>query len=150
MAFQFADGVYEVVYQYGGRLVDTALHLARLERSLRELAITAPVSQPALLAILHEVARRNRLARGLLYIQVTRGVAPRLHAFPKTGTPPTLVVTMRRAPPFPASLAQWQGTAITLPDLRWGRCDIKSTALLPNVLARQAAVEAGGGRGDPV
>ena len=141
--FQFADGVYEVVYQHAGRLIDTDLHLARLDRSLRELAITVPVSRAALLAILGEVARRNRLASGLLYIQMTRGVAPRLHVFPKPGTPATLVVTMRRAPPFPSSVEQWQGRAITLPDTRWARCDIKSTSLLANVLAKQTAAEAG-------
>ena len=141
--FQFADGVYEVVYQHAGRLIDTDLHLARLDRSLRELAITAPVSHAALLTILGEVARRNRLASGLLYIQITRGVAPRAHAFPKAGTPPTVVVTMRRTQPFPSSLAQWQGAAIALPDTRWARCDIKSTSLLANILAKQAAVEAG-------
>ncbi len=141
--FQFADGVYEVVYMHGGRLIDQALHLARLDRSLRELAIPRPVSDAVLLVILREVARRNRLRGGLLYIQVSRGTAPRAHAFPAPGTPPTLVVTMRRGAPFPASLATWQGAAITVPDKRWARCDIKSTSLLPNVLAKQRAVEAG-------
>jgi D-alanine transaminase len=140
--FQFADGVYEVIYRHRGRLTDMALHLARLERSLRELAIKPPVTRPALLAILAEVARRNRMESGLLYIQVTRGSAPRSHAFPPPGTATTLVVTMRRAAPFPASLAEWQGTAITVQDQRWGRCDIKSVSLLPNVLAREAARQA--------
>jgi D-alanine transaminase len=95
------------------------------------------------MAILAEVARRNRLQTGLLYIQVTRGSAPRLHAFPPAGTPATLVVTMRRAAPFPASADDWQAAAITLPDQRWARCDIKSVSLLPNVLAREAARQAG-------
>lgn len=141
--FQFADGVYEVVFMLNGRPIDMDLHLARLDRSLRELALPHAVSPAALPAILAEVARRNRLASGLLYIQVTRGAAPRNHAFPKPGTRPTLVVTMRRAPPFPDSLDRWHATAITQPDQRWARCDIKSVSLLPNVLARQAAVAAG-------
>jgi D-alanine transaminase len=141
--YQFADGVYEVIYRHDSRLIDMDLHLARLDRSLRELAIRPPVTHAALLAILHEVARRNRLASGLLYIQVTRGVAPRLHAFPPAATKPTFVVTMRRAPPFPTSLAAWQGAAITLPDQRWGRCDIKSVSLLPNILAKEQARQAG-------
>jgi D-alanine transaminase len=141
--FQFADGVYEVVYRHAGRLIDMDLHLARLERSLRELALRPPVTRGALLVILGEVARRNRLESGLLYIQVTRGSAPRLHAFPPAGTAPTLVVTMRRAPAFPASLANWQAAAVTLPDQRWARCDIKSVALLPNILAKETARQRG-------
>jgi len=141
--YQFADGVYEVVYQDEGRLIDAALHLARLERSLRELKIPAPVGGSALLTILDEVSRRNRLASGLLYVQVTRGVAPRNHAFPPPGTRPSLVVTMRRTAPFPKTLAGWTGSAIVVPDQRWARCDIKSVSLLPNVLAKQAAREQG-------
>jgi D-alanine transaminase len=140
--FQFADGVYEVIYRHNGRLTDMEMHLARLERSLRELSIRPPVTRAALLAILGEVARRNRMECGLLYIQITRGSAPRFHAFPPPGTAATLVVTMRRAAPFPASLAEWQGAAITMQDQRWDRCDIKSVALLPNVLAREAARQA--------
>jgi D-alanine transaminase len=141
--FQFADGVYEVIYRHAGRLIDMDLHLARLERSLRELSLKAPVTRHALMAILAEVARRNRLQSGLLYIQITRGSAPRLHTFPPAGTPSTLVVTMRRAAPFPASVDLWQAAAITAPDQRWARCDIKSVSLLPNVLAREAARQAG-------
>jgi D-alanine transaminase len=141
--YQFADGVYEVVYQDEGRLIDAGLHLARLERSLRELKIPAPVGGAALLTILDEVSRRNRLASGLLYVQVTRGVAPRNHAFPPPGTRPSLVVTMRRTAPFPKTLAGWTGSAIVVPDQRWARCDIKSVSLLPNVLAKQAAREQG-------
>ncbi len=91
------------------------------------------------MAVLGEVVTRNRRRSGLLYIQVTRGVARREHAFPAPGTRPALVVTLRRAPPFPTSLDGWTATAITLPDQRWARCDIKSVGLLPNVLARQAA-----------
>lgn len=141
--FQFADGVYEVLYRHAGRLVDRDLHLDRLERSLRELRLPAPLGRAALLAVVEEVARRNRLQSGLIYMQVTRGSAPRQHAFPKAGTPPSLVVTMRRAAPFPRSLDGWQAAAVVVPDQRWARCDIKSVSLLPNVLARQAAREAG-------
>jgi D-alanine transaminase len=141
--FQFADGVYEVIYRHRGRLIDAALHLARLQRSLGELSLAPPVGSGALLAILNEVSRRNRLESGLLYVQITRGSAPRAHVFPPAGTPATLVVTMRRTPPFPASPDAWHAAAITLPDARWARCDIKSVALLPNVLAREAARQAG-------
>jgi D-alanine transaminase len=137
--FQFADGVYEVVYLNHGRPVDAGLHLDRLDRSLRELRITPPASRAALLAVIDELARRNRLRTGLIYIQVTRGAAPRNHVFPDAATRPTLVVTVRRAAPFPKTLKHWRATAITLPDERWARCDIKSVALLPNVLAKQAA-----------
>ncbi len=141
--FQFADGVYEVLYRHAGRLVDCDLHMTRLDRSLRELRLTPPMGRAALLAVVEEVARRNRLNTGLIYMQVTRGSAPRLHAFPAPGTRPSIVVTMRRSPPFPRSLDNWQAAAITLPDDRWARCDIKSVSLLPNVLAREAAREAG-------
>ena len=141
--YQFADGVYEVVYRHTGRMVDMDLHLARLDRSLGELCIRKPVAHASLLVILDEVARRNRMASGLLYIQITRGVAPRLHAFPPAATRPALVITMRSAPLFPASLANWQGAAITLPDQRWARCDIKSVSLLPNILAKEQARQAG-------
>ncbi|HEX4260947.1 MAG TPA: D-amino-acid transaminase [Acetobacteraceae bacterium] len=141
--YQFADGVYEVVHLYDGRFIDEERHLARLERSLRELRIAMPMSRAALLHVLAEVARRNRVREGLLYMQVTRGVARRDHAFPKPGTPPALVVTIRRVPPYPRDVEAWAAAAITQPDLRWARCDIKSVALLPNVLARQAAREQG-------
>ncbi len=141
--YQFADGVYEVVHLYDGRFIDEERHLARLERSLRELRIAMPMSRAALLHVLAEVARRNRVREGLLYMQVTRGVARRDHAFPKPGTPPALVVTIRRVPPYPSDVEAWAAAAITQPDLRWARCDIKSVALLPNVLARQAAREQG-------
>ena len=141
--YQFADGVYEVVYLSGGRFVDEALHLDRLDRSLGEIRIVPPMSRKALVAVLHELARRNRLTDGLLYTQVTRGVARRDHFFPKGGTPPALVATIRRMPPFPADVDKWAIRAITHPDERWARCDIKSVGLLPNVLARQAARDRG-------
>jgi D-alanine transaminase len=137
--YQFADGIYEVVHLYDGRLIDAERHLARLDRSLGEISLTPPMGRAALLHVLLEVARRNRVREGIIYMQVTRGVARRDHAFPSGDVPPALVVTIRRTPPFPTDVERWAGRAITHPDLRWARCDIKSVALLPNVLAKQAA-----------
>jgi D-alanine transaminase len=141
--YQFADGVYEVVHLHDGRLVDENLHLDRLDRSLGELRISAPMTRPALRAVLREVARRNRVREGLLYIQITRGVARREHAFPAKPVSPAMVVTIRRIAPMPTEVANWTASAITAYDERWARCDIKSVSLLPNVLAKQAARERG-------
>jgi D-alanine transaminase len=140
--YQFADGVYEVIPVLGGRLVDAPRHLRRLERSLGELRIPAPLSGGALSVVMAEVLRRNRVRDGLLYLQISRGVARREHPFP-TRARPVLVVTARSGPGFPEDLDTWAVAAITHPDQRWARCDIKSIALLPNVLARQAAREVG-------
>jgi D-alanine transaminase len=140
--YQFADGVYEVNKVIGGRPRDRERHLDRLERSLDALEIAPPMSRAALCAVLQEILRRNRLEQALLYLQVSRGTAPRNHAFPKRAAP-SLVVTARR-PHFPSDVERADGVrVITQPDLRWGRCDIKSISLLPNVLARQAAAAAG-------
>ncbi|PWS36166.1 D-amino acid aminotransferase [Falsiroseomonas bella] len=141
--YQFGDGIYEVVHLYGGRYVDEDLHLDRLERSLREIRLPMPMSRAALRLVLREVARRNRVTEGLLYMQVTRGVARRDHPFPAKPVPPAIVVTVKRIPPYPTDIEKWQASAITLPDLRWARCDIKTVNLLPNCLARQAAREQG-------
>jgi len=141
--YQFADGIYEVVHLDRGRFIDADRHLARLERSLGEVRITMPMARAALLHVLTEVARRNRIGTGLIYMQVTRGVAPRDHAFPRHPIPPAIVVTARHIPPYPTDIERWTVKAITHPDQRWARCDIKSTGLLPNVLARQAAREQG-------
>jgi D-alanine transaminase len=141
--YQFGDGIYEVVHVFGGRLVDEGLHLDRLDRSLREMRLASPCGRDALRAVMREVMRRNRLESGLLYMQVTRGVARREHFFPAAATPSALVVTMRRVPAYPVDVEAWTASAITLPDQRWARCDIKTTNLLPNVLARQAARDAG-------
>jgi D-alanine transaminase len=140
--YQFADGVYEVVAVQGGSLVDEGLHLARLDRSLGELRIAAPMSRRALALVLREVIRRNRVRDGIVYLQATRGVAPRDHPFP-ADIRTSLVITARRARPTnPRTLSE--GIAvITIPDIRWARCDIKSIALLPNVLGKQQAREAG-------
>jgi D-alanine transaminase len=141
--YQFADGIYEVVHLYDGRLIDEDLHLNRLQRSLREIRLPDPMSRAALRHVLHEVARRNRVREGLLYMQVTRGVARRDHPFPSQPVSPSVVVTIRRIPPYPTDVDKWTASAITYPDQRWARCDIKTVALLPNVLARQAAKENG-------
>lgn len=141
--YQFGDGIYEVLHLYDGRFIDEDLHLGRLERSLREIHLPMPMSRAALRHVLREVARRNRVREGLVYMQVTRGVARRDHAFPARPVPPAVVVTIKRIPPYPADVDRWGAAAITAPDLRWARCDIKTVNLLPNCLARQAAREKG-------
>lgn len=139
--YQFADGVYEVIHLFRGRLVDEEPHLDRLDRSLGELRIAWPLSRPALRIAMRELIRRNRFATGLLYIQVTRGVAPRDHKFP-SAVRSALVMTVRSIPEFPAEMRENGVAVVTIDDLRWARCDIKSVALLPNVLGKQAAAEA--------
>ncbi|MCZ6859850.1 MAG: D-amino-acid transaminase [Alphaproteobacteria bacterium] len=140
--YQFADGVYEVFAVRGGRLVDHELHYDRLDYSLRELAIEAPVSRPVLLMIIEEVIRRNRVTEGIAYLQITRGVAPRDHGFPKTAVPPALIVSARNMQSKEA-LRRTGVAVICVPDLRWKRRDIKTISLLPNIMAKQMAVEAG-------
>ncbi|RAI00591.1 D-amino acid aminotransferase [Acuticoccus sediminis] len=142
--FQFADGVYEVCEIWDGYIVDMTRHLDRLARSLNELQMDWPVERRAMESILRETARRNRVKKGLVYLQVTRGVARRDFAFPKTPIPATLVVTARSVPPGNAVKIGEEGIAVvTTPDIRWERVDIKTVALLPQVLAKQKAVRAG-------
>jgi D-alanine transaminase len=141
--YQFADGVYEVILLSRAGLVDEDLHLDRLERSLREIRIRPPMGRAALSAVMRETARRNRVHDGYVYLQITRGVARRDHAFPIADVAPAVVVTARRSTPPPSDPARFAASAITCPDQRWARCDIKAIALLPNVLARQAAWEKG-------
>ncbi len=140
--FQFADGVYEVFAVNGGRLVDEAPHLARLHRSLAELRIAPPLGDAALKIVIREIVRRNGVDTGIVYLQVTRGAAPREHAFPKAAKP-TLVVTARRSRAPDPRLGHDGIAIITIPDIRWQRCDIKSVALVANVLGKQAAREKG-------
>lgn len=140
--YQLADGVYEVVGVRDGRLIDEGPHLDRLDRSLRELRISWPVPRAALEFIIRELMRRNRLHDGLVYMQVTRGVARRDHAFPTQPVKPALVLTTKNTKRAEAD----PGTGVAVlsqPDIRWERCDIKTVALLPNVLAKQAARERG-------
>jgi D-alanine transaminase len=140
--YQFADGVYEVVPVQRGRLIDEDPHLDRLEFSLGELEIAAPMERRALKLVLRELLRRNGIDRGFLYMQVTRGVAPREHKFPVTARP-ALVITAKRLKPVPARYLDQGVGVITLPDLRWKRCDIKTIGLLANVLGKQRAAEEG-------
>ncbi|MBM3555360.1 MAG: D-amino-acid transaminase [Alphaproteobacteria bacterium] len=140
--FQFADGVYEVIGVRHGRLVDGTGHFDRLDRSLDALSIPRPMGRGALLAVIGETVRRNGVVDGIVYFQATRGVARRDHPFPKAPTPSFVVTSRRGIGPAPAALAE--GVAVhAVPDKRWGRCDIKSVGLLPNVIAKQAAREAG-------
>src|SRR6202167_916188 len=142
--YQFADGVYEVCEVRGGRLIDERRHLDRLERSLGELRIRMPLSRAALGVILREVVARNRVSYGIVYLQITRGVAKRDHAFPAGAIAPGLVVTARRLDKTRNEALAAKGIAvISMPDNRWGRVDIKTVGLLPNVLARQAAIDQG-------
>jgi D-alanine transaminase len=142
--FQFADGVYEVCAVRGGRLIDEEPHLKRLIRSLGALRMRAPVGERALQNIVRETVRRNRVGDGLVYVQISRGRAPRDHGFPPPATKPTLVVTARNLEIEKYAAWAKKGIAvITMPETRWARCDIKSTALLANVLAKQAAREQG-------
>jgi len=142
--YQFSDGVYEVCEVRDGSIIDQRRHLARLRRSLAELAIAMPMSEAALAVVIRECMRRNRVRDGLIYLQITRGVARRDHAFPPPGTRPSVVVTARNLDFAGNERTAAEGLAIiTLPDNRWERVDIKSISLLPNVLAKQAARERG-------
>lgn len=139
--YQFADGVYEVVPVIDGVLVDEEPHLDRLGYSLQELRIAWPVTRAALKIILRELMTKNGLKRGLVYFQVTRGVAPRDHKFPAETKSALVMTTKRTNRPTDAMLQN--GVAVSSqPDIRWTRRDIKSLALLPNILAKQAATEA--------
>lgn len=140
--FQFADSVYEVIALMGGRLADETGHLDRLERSLKELSIALPISRRAMQFTVRELVRRNRQKDGMIYMQVTRGVAPRDFKFPQHKDS-ALVMTFYPAN-FDVSLRKAAvKKAITVPDIRWKRRDIKTTALIAQVLAKQAAAEKG-------
>ena len=142
--FQFADAIYEVWAIRGGRLFDAAEHMARLKRSLAELRIAMPMSEAALMAVMRETIRRNRVRDGIVYVQVSRGVAARDHVFPSPNTRPTLIVTAKTLDSSALAKRAAKGVkVISVPETRWARRDIKSVNLLPNVLARQAAKEAG-------
>jgi D-alanine transaminase len=142
--YQFSDGVYEVCEVRGGQLVDERRHLERLARSLKELRIDAPMPATAMRVVLRETIARNRVRDGIVYLQVTRGVARRDHAFPAAGTKPAFVVTARSTDHAKQDAAAESGVSvITVPDNRWERVDIKTVSLLPNVMARQSAREKG-------
>ena len=142
--YQFSDGVYEVCEVRGGQLVDERRHLERLVRSLKELRMDMPMPLAPMRVVLRETVARNRVRDGIVYLQVTRGVARRDHAFPPPGTRPSFVVTARSIDRAKQEAAAKSGAAVvTVSDNRWERVDIKSVSLLPNVMARQAAREQG-------
>ncbi len=142
--YQFADAVYEVIGVSGGFLIDEEAHLVRLFRSLGEIHIPRPFTAPVFRHLFRELVRRNRLSEGMVYLQISRGVAPRDHVFPKEGGKPSIVATARRLDRAALAKRAAEGiSVVSAPDNRWGRVDIKTTGLLPNLLARQAAREQG-------
>ena len=144
--FLFADGIYEVSAVLDGKLVDNASHLARLERSVGEIALKLPETVERITEIQKELIARNRLVDGLVYLEVTRGAdSGRDFAFPKSAVRPTLIMFTAVKDIIGAPQAKSGISVITVPDIRWARRDIKSVALLAQVLAKQAAAEAGAG-----
>jgi D-alanine transaminase len=142
--YQFSDAVYEVCEIRGGRLIDERRHIERLQRSLAEIRIRLPMSIKVLGVILREVVTRNRISYGIVYLQIGRGVARRDHAFPSPEPAPSVVVTARPLNKTRNEALAAKGIAvISVPDNRWGRVDIKTVGLLPNVLARQTAIDQG-------
>jgi len=141
---QFADAIYEVVGVTQDQFLDEEEHLDRLERSVHEIGMVMPMPRGPLKVVVREMARRNRVRDGLIYLQVTRGAVRRDHAVPDRPPRPTLIVTARTLDPVATEQRRARGVrVITHPDERWARCDIKSTALLPNILAKTAARSAG-------
>jgi D-alanine transaminase len=143
-ALQLGDGIYEVFNVRDGALLDEEGHLDRMERSLRELGMAMPMSRAALKLVTREMIARNRMANCFLYLQVTRGAVKRDHIPPADGPRPTLIMTVRGQDMTGLALRMEKGIAVsTQPDIRWGRRDIKTENLLPNLLAKQAAKKAG-------
>ena len=140
--YQFADGVYEVFAVMCGKLIGEVGHLERLTHSLKELRIDWPINRSALMVVINEIVRRNHVYDGIIYLQITRGVAPRDHPFPKEPNS-TIVLTARKSAPLDKEALRAGSDVITIPDIRWQRCDIKSVALLPNILGKQQARESG-------
>lgn len=141
---QFADSVYEVVVVLAGRARDLTGHLDRLENSAAQMRIAMPMTRAALTLQIAEAVRRNRIMNGLVYLQLTRGQAARDFKFPKNTRPGLIIVAKPVDPAVAHAKLLKNGIGvITTPDLRWARRDIKSTALLAQVMAKQAAVEAG-------
>ena len=141
---QFADAIYEVWSVVGGDIFDEEEHLDRLERSLRELDMAMPIARAPLKFVLREIARRNRVENGLIYLQITRGTLRRDHSIPAQSPRPTLILTSRNVDVRAVDERRRAGVrVVTAPDQRWARCDIKSTGLLANSLAKTAARAAG-------
>lgn len=141
--YQFADGVYEVIATYNGKPYAMETHLERLQRSLVEIRIDLDIATYGLQGIVEEGLQRGGFAETLVYIQVTRGVAPRRHDFLEAKLQPTVVMTIKELHRPQSELYETGVRLITAADQRWKRCDIKTIALLPNILAKQAAAEAG-------
>ncbi len=140
--FQFADGVYEVIYFKNRQLIDRDGHFERLQYSLDNISLNRPMNMQALQHICQQVIKRNRMNNGSIYLQITRGTARRDFPFPKNPKPSVIIIARRTATPTPQKVKKGV-KVITVPDQRWARCDIKSIALLPATLAKQAAKEAG-------
>lgn len=139
---QFADSVYEVAYVYKGQLIDAIPHLDRLSYSLGELEIPVPMKQRPLLLVIEEMIRRNNLSTGLIYIQVTRGTAPRDFPYPRQAKP-NIMMTARAMAPFDPNQSLKGIKVMSLPDIRWLRRDIKTTALLAASMSKEKALSAG-------
>lgn len=139
--YHFADGVYEVIVFFNGILLDEALHLERLRHSLLVLRMEMPMTEAALKRVMRELLAKHPLRDGYLYLQITRGVAARDHAFP-VGVRPSVTLFAGRAKNPSREQVERGVSVITAPDIRWGHCDAKTIALLPNVLARQQSIEA--------
>lgn len=137
--YQFADGVYEVVVFFNRKMLDEELHLKRLRHSLDALKIKAPMHEDALKLVIRELIARNNYRDGYIYLQITRGVAPRNHPFPNVR--PVLTMSVMRIKQPTKEEVQNGVKVITYPDIRWGRCDVKSISLLPNILAKEEAVK---------
>lgn len=140
--FQFADGVYEVVRVYGGRAFTLSEHLDRLDSSARGINLTVPLPRAQLMEQINSLIAQSELNEGIIYLQLTRGSARRIHAIP-ANLPPTLLFHTREFPPVPVPGSAEGIKLLSVPDERWHRCWIKSIALLPNILAKSAAVAAG-------
>ena len=138
---QFSDSIYEGICVWRRSLIDYRPHYERLCRSASEIGLELPCTMESLAIVANECIRRNHVQEGLVYVQVTRGAAPRKHVVPQSAKPSLIVIA---TPMVPADDRYPNGVeVVTQPDLRWRRCDIKSTALLPNILAKQAAIETG-------
>lgn len=140
--YNFGDAVYEYVASYNGKLFCLEPHLDRLERSMRELRF-APLSRDTVRRAILELFEKGQIPRAGIYLQVSRGVAPRDHAYPPADTPLQVFMTIRPVREKPPAVREKGASAITVTDLRWGRCDIKTVQLLPNCMAKQQALEAG-------
>lgn len=138
----FADGVYEVIRYYDGRPFEMGEHMDRLERSANAIRLPIPYEREQIIAWTNELVERNGLNDAIVYLQVTRGYAPRFHPFPSEITP-TMFMTARPPSPQPPEVYEKGAACVTVDDKRWKMCNVKAIGLLPNVLARQTAKESG-------